>query len=291
MAYDDWSAARAPDTFSKNYSLTHPYVSDSDWGSAISGLSRNLSNRADSMLHSIKYKGMTINLQLNQRGLTPTDLARMGYAALMQYVTVIANRMVEVARAITPEFKYDGSNPNSLANSIRYVLGTNKNQATFTIGVDADNWKSDYDEAFRTAYNTNVIPWGSMADKNLLLYKLHEYWGVTFPKESAKSRVPTKMGTIPAIERAREKTAAVSSQAYGMPVGGKFLFRAVQTVWTKDAHRDSIQKMVFSSMFKEELGTSVLGEFTNFGMFSGKDAFRPEHLTNVISHIHLKDWL
>lgn len=290
MAYD-WSASRAPDAFTKNYSATHPFVSETDFGAAVSGLNHNLAKKTNSLLHSIKYKGMTINLNFTQRGLTPTDLARLGYASLMRYVTVLANRMVEVARCITPEFKYDGSNPNSLSNSIRYILGTTRNQATFTIGVDADNWKSDYDEAFKEAYHTNVIPWGSMADKNLLLYRLHEWWGESFPKESENSRVATKMGTLPAIERAREKTSAMSSNAYGMPVGGKFLYRAVQAVWTKDAHRDSLQKVVFSSMFKEELGTSVLGTFGNFGMFSGKDAFKPETLTNVISHIHLKDWL
>ena len=203
---------------------------------------------------------------------------------MYRYIRDVARRMVSVVQALTPSSAggmYAGYIfPHTLSDSITYIVKPSATKFDFTIGVDADNWTSDtYERSFVAAYRKEP-PWGTVSEnRNTILNALHEYWDIitVSPPRRVDEDGLNKMGLPPPQVRAQQKNTAME-RPYGLPVGGKFIYRGVKAVWDNVA-TDRLAKLTFESLFRKELNTGALGAWYN-QLKGEKQAFIPDVLEN-----------
>lgn len=269
-------------------------------------------------LASIRFKNMSIQIDVNERGMSPQDVTQTMIDAYLRYMRKMAQLMVYAARSLAPTSHSDGSYyRGSLSDSIIYTIKPARGgTVAFTIGVDADRWQSDYDERFKKAYGSNP-PWGTLSNnKNYLLYLLHEYWTIFADRMEARSGYRdkhggrNKMGELTAKERAEVKGnnnsyyPEVSKYIKGIAVGEKFLYKGVQLVWMfapKYLHSGTGRRL-FSSLFpefrhgnQEKAAAGSISANRIESVLGGQDVSMPfvpiEGLTNIYAKDLAKSWI
>jgi len=269
-------------------------------------------------LASIRFKNMSIQIDVNERGMSPRDITQTMIDTYLRYMRKMAQLMVYSARSLAPTSHSDGQyHRGSLTDSIIYTIKPARGGTlAFTIGVDADRWQSDYDERFAQAYGGKP-PWGTLKNnKNYLLYLLHEYWTIFADRMEARSGYRdkhggfNKMGERTAKERAEIKQTSnnyypeVSKYIKGISVGEKFLYKGVLMVWTfapKYLHGGTAKRL-FSSVFpefkhgnQEKASAGNVSRARMLSVFDSQDVSMPyiplEGLTNVFSQNISNSWL
>lgn len=130
------------------------------------------------LLRSTQLKGMSVQLVVTERGMSPKNVTDLMLASHKRYMRKVAQLMVYASRCLAPTSHGDGAyHEGSLTDSI--IAQYNPMQGgkySFTIGVDGNNWNSDYDERYMKHYHREP-PWGTLkTSKNNILYILHDHW-------------------------------------------------------------------------------------------------------------------
>lgn len=207
---------------------------------------------------------MAIGFNVEEHGLAPRDVVKLTATAFVRHMQRIAMLMVYAARSLAPSSHGGEIYAGSLADSIVYLTKPDaKGIMAYTIGVDADRWKSDYDEKYLEMYGKKPW-WGTLSNnKNLILYNLHEYWSLISHRIEKQNKYRTahdgmnKMGNPSPMERAKEKKGKnpypqVDKYISGIPVGEKFLFNGIYSVWQKESRfTGKNTQLRYSSLFPD----------------------------------------
>jgi hypothetical protein len=128
-----------------------------------------------------------------------------------------AQEIVQEAQKRCPEYSDSSTNMNNLTNSIK-IAGTEgryntkdfgRSRMSVTVGVDADNWQSDYDLIVEDIASASKTGRTLLTSGRELAVLLHESWEQLAGKK--------------ARDRADEK-----GSRYGVRVGSHFLLRAYE---------------------------------------------------------------
>lgn len=226
------------------------------------------------MVSGIRFKHMTVGFEIVENGLGPRDVVRLASTAFVAHMRKITMLMVYAARSLAPTSHDDGKNhAGSLADSIVYIPKANaQGIMRYTIGVDADRWTSDYDERYLQAYKQHPT-WGTLKNnRNLILYLLHEYWTIFANRIDMHSQYRdahggvNKMGVRPPSQRAKAKETTplypqVAKYITGIPVGEKFLFNGIYSVWEKESRFTKQSTLLhYSTLFPDLAGYGLSGK-------------------------------
>ena len=128
-----------------------------------------------------------------------------------------AEEIVSEAQKRCPEYSDSSLNMNNLTNSIK-MEGTEghyntsdfgRSRMSVTVGVDTDNWQSDYDAIVEDIASKSKTMTTFLTSGRELAILLHESW--------------EQLAGPKAMERARDK-----GSRYGVRVGSHFLLRAYE---------------------------------------------------------------
>jgi hypothetical protein len=245
------------------------------------------------MVRGLRLKNMTVKFAVDSAGPSPRQVVSLASTAFITHMRHITMLMVYAARSLAPSSHDDGRNhKGSLADSIVYLPEYNANGiVSYTIGVDADRWKSDYDTRFKEAYKKSPF-WGTLDNNpNYILWALHEWWTLmahridTHHKYRDEHGGRNLMGSKPPSERAHEKQSSilypqVAKYINGIEPGEKFLFNGVYSVWQKESKFTSHNSRLHYSSFFPELTRDSLRN--RAAQLSGKSMFAVKSSTGKV---------
>lgn len=236
------------------------------------------------MVQGLRFKHMAIGFNVEEHGLAPRDVVKLTATAFVRHMQRIAMLMVYASRSLAPSSHGGEIYAGSLADSIIYTTKPDaKGIMAYTIGVDADRWKSDYDAKYLEMYGKKPW-WGTLSNnKNLILYNLHEYWSLISHRIEKQNKYRTthdgmnKMGNKSPLERAKDKKGKnpypqVDKYISGIPVGEKFLFNGIYSVWQKESRfTGKNTQLRYSSLFPD---LSFSGRNRATGQISGSRIYK-----------------